>query len=468
MTPFARKLPSADEQHRLLRCLSALDLTSIGVGNMIGTGIFVLTGIAAATQAGPALILSFVFAGIACAFVGFAYAELAASVGGCGGAYSYAYAAFGELPAWMAGWNLIFSFASALAAVANGWSGYFAGALQAMGAPLPFALANTPTAGGWVNLPATLIILVLMITLMSGVKQSARVNRIVVAAKLLALAVFLAVAVFHLRPALWHPFMPYGWFSRKPDGSTAGVLAAASVVFFAYRGFQTVSFAVEEAEHPQRDVPFGILGSLALCTALYLAVAGALTGIAPYGTLNVASPMAFALFRIGYNWGSALVAAGVIIGLTSTMLMIFYALTRIIFAISRDGLMPPFFSRLGGNQTPVNAILVCGIVMSVVAGLVPLATMAQLVNASTLTEFILVCAGVIVLRHRSNAARPFRAPGGILAPLLGIASCTALLNFLPPAILIRYAGWLAAGLVIYFVYAGRKSSARRTLGQNPL
>ena len=449
-------------------CLNSFDLTFIGIGNMIGTGIFVLTGIAAATQAGPALILSFVFAGIACAFVAFAYAELSASVGGCGAAYGYAYAAFGELPAWLAGWNVVFCYGAALAAVANGWSGYFDGALEALGIPLPAVLVKGPTAGGIMNLPAVAIILVLMIALLAGVKQSARLNRFIVSAKLLALVVFLGVAVFHLRAALWHPFMPYGWFAHTSDGATVGVLAAASVVFFAYRGFQTVSFAVEEARDPQRSIPLGVLGSLTICTLLYLAVSGALTGIAPYRELNVSSPVAFALLRLGYGWGSALVAAGVIIGLTSTMLMIYYALTRIVFAIARDGLLPRFFSVLHPRtQSPVNAIVLGGVILAAIAGTAPLAALAQLVNAGTLTEFILVCAGVLILRGRPGIARPFRTPGGIIIPVLGIASCAALLLFLPAITLERYAAYLAAGLAIYFAYAGR-NSARRALGENAL
>jgi APA family basic amino acid/polyamine antiporter len=468
LKPFARKLPSTDDSRRLRPCLNSFDLTFIGIGNMIGTGIFVLTGIAAANQAGPALILSFVAAGIACAFVAFAYAELAASIGGCGAAYGYAYAVFGELPAWMAGWNVLFCFGAALAAVANGWSGYFNNALEAFGIPLPPALAQGPAAGGFVNLPAVAIILLLMLALLAGVKQSANFNRVVVSVKLLALVIFLGVAAFHLQPALWHPFMPYGWFTHLPDGSTVGVLAAASVVFFAYRGFQTVSFAVEEARNPQRDIPLGVLGSLTICTVLYLAVAGALTGIAPYRVLNVSSPVAFALLRLGYNWGSALVAAGVIIGLTSTMLMIYYALTRMVFAMARDGLLPEFFAVLQPrSQTPVNAIVLGGLVLAAVAGTAPLGALAQLVNAGTLAEFILVCVAVILLRRRHGIVRPFRTPGGVVLPLLGIVSCAALLVFLPAVTLVRYALYMAAGLAVYFAYSAH-ASARRALGQNPL
>ncbi len=251
MNLFAKKLPAADEVHGLRRCLTAWDLTFMGIGQMIGTGIFVLTGVAAATQAGPAIILSFIIAGIACVFVAFAYAELASSVGGSGAAYGYAYAAFGELPAWTMGWNLAFGIATALAAVANGWSGYLNNALISMGLGIPDFLTKGPFAGGLINLPAVAIILTLMLALFAGVKQSARLNRAIVCAKLLAIAIFVGVAAFHVNPALWHPFMPFGWFSHRADGTTVGILAGASLVFFAYRGFPSVSIAPEEAQNPQ-------------------------------------------------------------------------------------------------------------------------------------------------------------------------------------------------------------------------
>jgi APA family basic amino acid/polyamine antiporter len=459
MNLFRRKLPQADEREGLKRCLSATDLTFLGIGNMIGTGIFVLTGVAAATQAGPAIILSFIVAGIACAFVAFAYAELAASVGGCGGAYGYAYAAFGELPAWIIGWNLAFGLGTACAAVANGWSGYFNNALAAMGVSLPGALTKGPAAGGLINVPAMGVILLLMFALFAGVKQSAKLNRLIVFAKLAAIGLFIAVAVFHVNTALLHPFLPYGWFRYQPDGRTVGVLAAASLVFFAYRGFQNVSIAVEEANNPQRDMPIGILGSLAVCTVIYLTVAGLLTAIAPYNVLNVSSPVAFALLRLGYNWGSALVAVGVIIGLTSTMLVLYYALTRLLFAVARDGLLPPFFSALDPKtHTPANAIVLAGVVMALAAGLVPLGALAELVNAGTLAEFMLVSIGVIVLRlMRPSMRRPFKVPGGMIIPVLAVLSCGALLGFLPLVSLERFAIYLAAGLAVYFLYAARHS-----------
>ncbi len=366
---FRKKLPAGEDAQPLRRCLSAADLTFIGIGQMIGAGIFVLTGVAAATQAGPGIILSFVVAGIACAFVAFAYAELASCVGGCGAAYGYAYALFGEIFAWIIGWNLVFGLGIALAAVANGWSGYFSNAMTAMGMGLPEVWTKGPALGGILNVPAIAIILTIMLLLFAGVKQSAKTNTAIVLVKVTALIVFVVVAAFHIDPALWTPFMPYGWFSHTDDGRAVGVLAAASLVFFAYRGFQNISFAVEEARNPQRDVPIGILTALFSTTVLYLAVAGLLTAIAPYASLNVPSPVAFALLQLGINWGSALVAVGVIVGLTSTMLVIYYGLTRILFAMARDGLLPAFFSAIDPRtKTPLNATILCGLVTAPIAG----------------------------------------------------------------------------------------------------
>jgi APA family basic amino acid/polyamine antiporter len=458
MNLFRKKLPAGEDAQPLRRCLSAWDLTFIGIGQMIGAGIFVITGVAAATQAGPAIIVSFVVAGVACAFVAFAYAELASCVGGCGGAYGYAYALFGELIAWIIGWNLVFGLGIALAAVANGWSGYFNNALTAMGMGLPEIWTKGPAAGGVLNLPAMGVILTLMVLLFTGVKQSAKTNMAIVLVKVAALLAFIAVAAVHIDPALWQPFMPYGWFSYTDDGRTVGVLAAASLVFFAYRGFQTVSVAVEEARRPQRDVPIGILTALFTTTVLYLLVSGLLTAIAPYTALNVPSPVAFALLRLGINWGSALVAVGVIVGLTSTMLVIYYSLTRILFAMARDGLLPGFFSTVDiRTKTPLNATVLCGLTTAAAAGVTPIGTLVELVNAGTLAEFCLVCLGVIVLRvTKPDLPRPFRSPGGVILPALGILSCLALLSFLPLDSLGRFALWLGLGIAVYFAYAGRR------------
>ena len=461
MTNLLRRKPVSHEEvdHGLKKCLSAFDLTLLGIGAIIGTGIFVLTGLAAATQSGPAVVLSFVVAGVACAFAALAYAELAASVGGCGSAYGYSYAAFGELIAWIIAWDLILEYGVSVAAVANGWSGYFNNALTAIGIGLPAALTKGPVAGGFINLPAVGIILLLMVMLIAGVKESARLNAVMVAVKLATIAIFVAVAVFNVRPENWSPFMPFGWFDHTADGKTIGVLAGASLVFFAYVGFDAVSTAVEEAKDPQRDVPIGIMTSLVFCTLIYILVSGLLTGIVPYASLNVPSPVAHALLDLGYNWASALVAAGVIAGLSTVMLVLYYGLTRIIVAVSRDGLLPPGFAEINPTtKTPVRTTVICGVVMAVMAGLIPLGALAELVNIGTLAAFVLVCGGVIVLRFtHPELPRPFKMPAGVPIAALGMLSCGALIMFLPAHTHWRFIVWLAIGLVIYFLYSVHNS-----------
>jgi basic amino acid/polyamine antiporter, APA family len=474
MSALLRKKAVIDDvgSHGLKRCLSAFDLTLMGVGAIIGTGIFVLTGVAAATTSGPAVVISFVLAGLACAFAALAYAELASSVGGSGSAYGYSYAAFGEFIAWIIGWDLILEYGVATAAVANGWSGYFNNALHAVGLGLPDYLTKGPFAvnaatglpdGGLVNLPAFGIIIVLMLMLIVGVKESARLNTAMVFVKLFAIVIFLSVGLFHINPENWSPFIPFGWFSHNELGKPIGVLAGASVVFFAYVGFDAVSTATEEANRPQRDIPFGILASLIFCTIIYIVVSGTLTGMVSYKELNVSSPVAFGLERIGINWASALVATGVIAGLTTVMLVLYYALTRILTAMARDGLLSSLFSSVNPKtQTPVKNTVICGLIMAVMAGFIPLNALAELVNIGTLAAFVLVCVGVIVLRKtHPELKRPFKMPGGILLPVLGIISCGALIAFLPWHTHLRFLGWLAVGLVIYFVYGIRKSQLAR-------
>lgn len=465
---FRKKLVACDgETTGLNRVLSAFDLTLLGVGAIIGTGIFVLTGVAAATQAGPGVVLSFIVAGCACAFAALAYAELASSVGGCGSAYGYSYAAFGELIAWIIGWDLILEYGVSVAAVANGWSGYFNNALTAIGYGIPEALTKGPFAGGMVNLPAMVIILVLMFLLIAGIRQSARLNAAMVFVKVLTIVVFIAVAVFHVQPENWSPFLPFGWFDHTEDGKTIGVLAAASLVFFAYVGFDAVSTAVEEAKNPQRDVPIGIIASLVFCTLIYIAVSGLLTGLLPYPELNVSSPVAYALQQVGVNWASALVATGVITGLTTVMLVLYYALTRIILGISRDGLLPAFFTKIDPKtQTPVRTTVICGLLMAIMAGFIPLGALAELVNIGTLAAFVMVCMGVIVMRFtHPDLPRPFKMPGGIILPVMGVLSCGALIAFLPMDTHLRFVGWLVAGMVIYFAYSMRHSRLNHVPGE---
>jgi len=444
----------------LRRCLSAFDLTFLGIGAIIGTGIFVLTGIAAATQAGPAVVLSFIVAGIACGFAALAYAELASAVGGCGSAYGYSYVAFGEIIAWIIGWDLILEYGVAVAAVANGWAGYLNNALNAIGLPLPEMLTKAPKLGGIINLPASLIILVLMVLLAIGVRQSAKANTAMVFVKLLTIVVFIAVALFHVDATNWDPFMPFGWSGTSAEGKPVGIMAGAAMVFFAYVGFDAVSTAVEEARNPQRDVPIGIVASLLFCTLIYIVVSGLLTGIVPYTQLNVPSPVAHSLELLGINWASALVATGVIFGLTTVMLVLYYGLTRVFFAMSRDGLLPVFFGAVNARtQTPVRVIVFFGVLMAVIAGLIPLGELAELVNIGTLAAFVLVCFGVIVLRIRQpHLHRPFKNPLNPIFPILGMISCGGLMAFLPMLTWVRFAVWLVLGLIIYFAYSYKRSA----------
>jgi len=472
-----RKAPDHEHNdgHQLKAVLGPFDLILMGIGAIIGTGIFVLTGIAAATQAGPAVVVSFLVSGLACAFAALSYAELSSSVKGCGSAYGYAYSAFGEMAAWVIGWILVLEYGVSVAAVANGWSGYFNTGLESIGMGLPEALTKGPFAmtlaadgitkiadPGIVNLPAVCIILILMMMLIVGVKESAKLNAGMVFIKLLTIGVFIAVASLNIKPELWSPFMPFGWFSTTEDGHTVGVLAAASLVFFAYVGFDAVSTAVEEARDPQRSVPIGILGSLIFCTVIYIIVSGLLTGIVPYTDLNVSSPVAHALHQIGINWASTLVATGVITGLTTVMLVLYYALTRIILAMSRDGLLPPFFSVLSPKTNmPVRTTVLCGVIMALFAGFIPLGRLAELVNIGTLTAFVIVCAGVVAMRRRHpELPRPFKIPGGLLVPVLGVFSCGALIMFLPAQTHLNFVLWLVLGIAIYICYSFRHSKLK--------
>ena len=464
MQVFRTKTSTPDDfqESGLRRCLSATDLTLLGIGAIIGTGIFVLTGIAAATQAGPAVTISFVVAGLACAFAALAYAELASSIGGCGSAYGYSYAAFGELIAWIIGWDLMLEYAISVAAVANGWSGYLCQALDAIGFPLPDSLTRSPELGGIINLPAAGIIFILMALLIVGARESAKLNAVMVSIKLITITVFVAIAFFNIKPENWDPFMPFGWFHYDADGKPVGVLAGASIVFFAYVGFDAVSTAAEEAHDPKRDIPVGIVGSLVFCTLVYILVAGLLTAIVPYPELNVSSPVAHALHLIGFNWASALVSTGVIAGLTTVMLVLYYGLTRIIFAMSRDGLLPSGFSTVNARtRTPIRVVVLCGFLIAAIAGLVPLGELAELVNIGTLFAFVLVCGGVITLRiTQPDLKRPFRTPINPVFPLLGAGLCLALMAFLPALTWIRFVVWLGVGLVIYFSYSYRHSRLR--------
>lgn len=449
----------------LKKCLTAFDLALLGIGCAIGTGIFVLTGIAAATQSGPAVVLSFVIAGVASAFAAFSYAELASSIGGSGSAYGYSYVAFGEFAAWVMGWILLLEYGVGAAAVANGWGGYFVNTLANFNLHLPETLTKAPMIGGLINLPAFAIIWVLTILLLVGVKESARFNNIIVIIKLSTIAIFITLASMHLNTDNWHPFMPFGWFSTLEDGRNIGVLAGASLVFFAYFGFDAVSTAAEEAKNPQRDLPIGLIASLTFCTIIYIIVSALLTGIVPYTELNVPSPVAFALTKIGYTWASTLVATGVLAGLITVLLVLLYGLTRILFAMSRDGLISPIFSEVNPDrQTPTKIILMCGFIVSIVAGFIPLGELAETVNIGTLASFVMVSVGVIVLRIRHpNLKRPFKNPFNPLIPGLGILSCGALMTFLPAVTWMRFGVWILIGIAVYFVYSIHHSKLNKSI-----
>lgn len=435
-----------NQPQELRRCLSATDLMMLGIGAVIGAGIFVLTGIASATQAGPAIIFSYLLAGLACGFSAFAYAELASSIGGCGSAYGYAYAGLGELIAWIIGWDLLLEYGMDAATVSIGWSGYIQDGLHALGINLPTALTTDPFNGGIINLPAVLIIAAIGTLLSLGAKESARANTIIVFIKLAVIALFIIVGAFYFNPANWKPFMPFG---------VQGIVNGAGLIFFAYIGFDAVSTAADEAISPQRDIPRGIIGSLLICTVVYIIVAAVLTGMANYSTLNVTSPVASVLLKVGQRFAAEIVAIGAIAGLTTVILVMYYGVTRVFLAMARDGLLPRSFIKMHQkSQTPRRLIWTMGILMALAAGVIPINSIAQIVNIGTLAAFTVVCAGVIVLRYtKPDMPRPFRTPFSPAIPILGIVFCVYLMCSLPAATWISFSIWTVGGLVIYFSYS---------------
>src|SRR5215207_6614071 len=456
----------------LRRALGPLNLTTLGIGSIIGTGIFVLTGTAASQNAGPALIISMIIAAIACAFAGLCYAELASMIPVAGSAYTYAYATVGEVFAWIVGWDLILEYALSMSTIAVGWSGYFVSLMRDLGWVVPaeftaspgvaVAVAGGGTIGGAFNLPAAMIVLLVSALLVIGIRESANTNTILVLIKSVVLVIFVGAGIAYVRRDKLTPFIPpntgefghFGW---------SGILRGSAVMFFAYIGFDAVSTAAQESKNPQKDLPFGILVSLALCTVLYIAVAIVLIGIVPYTKLNVADPIAVGIEATGLTWFSPIVKVSALFGLFSTMLVQLLGQTRIFYSMSRDGLLPPLFGRVHPRfRTPHVSTLVTGVVVAIAAGLLPLTTLSQLVSMGTLLAFSLVCVGIIILRRTApDLERPFRTPGMPWVPVLGAAVCVLQMIVLPLATRARLFIWLAVGMGIYFAYGRAHAVAVR-------
>ena len=436
----------------LKRVLSPWELLFLGIGATVGAGIFIVTGVAAGNYAGPAVIISFVISGIVAVFAAMCYVELAAMIPCAGSAYTYAYAGLGEIFAWVIGWDMILEYSFAISAVAVGWSGYVCTLLSNAGISLPAALVNPyGINGGLINLPAMLIILSITTLLIFGVRESAKVNTVIVIVKIGIILLFLFLATGHIDTANYTPFMPYGW---------SGILAGAAIVFFAYIGFDAVTTAAEETENPKRNLPIGIIGSAVTVMVLYIAVAAVLTGIVPSTFLkDNGAPISSALAEIGIPWGAALVSVGAIAGLASVLIVVLYGQTRIFYAMSRDGLLPSFFSYVHPVfKTPVVITLITGCATAVIAGLLPLSIIVELVNIGTLSSFIIVAIIVLVMRKTApDAPRPFRVPLVPYVPVLCLLFCLALIAVLPVFTLIRFVIWLGVGLAIYYLYGYRHS-----------
>ena len=490
--------------HTLKRSLGANNLIALGIGAIIGTGIFVLTGPTAANYAGPAVVYSFIVAAVACVFAGLCYAEFAAMIPVAGSAYTYGYATLGEIFAWIIGWDLVLEYAFGAATVCSGWSGYVLSLLQDFHIRLPPAIAGTPGSvfvywnGHWellnriatklamsgidpatlphkygvFNLIAFIGIMAVTTILVIGIKESANFNSVIVAVKVIVLLIFLAIGIHTLilQPNLlklnWHPFIPPNTGTFGQFG-ISGVIRAAGVIFFAYIGFDAVSTAAQEAKNPKRDMPIGILGSLVICTVLYILVAGVLTGLVNYTSLDVPDSLAVGIDATGVRWGSLLVKLGALGGLSSTMVVMLLGQSRVFFSMSKDGLLPKFFSTVHPKfQTPWISSITVGLVVATFASLIPLTKLGEMTSIGTLLAFIIVCAGVWVLRKkRPEIPRPFRAPWMPVTPILGIAVSLLMMLFLPWETWLRLFIWLAVGLVIYAFYSRHRSKVQISLGE---
>jgi len=480
----------AQADHSLKRALGPVNLTALGIGAIIGAGIFVLTGKAAAQYAGPAIVYSFILSGLACAFAGLCYAEFASMIPISGSAYTYGYATLGEFVAWIIGWNLILEYLFAASTVAVGWSGYVVSFLKDFGITIPAAFTNAPydhvtpkdahwwdlwqlfvhgwtSTGAVLNVPAMAIVAGVSIILIIGIKESAGFNGAIVALKLLVILTFIAVGAFYIKRANWHPFVPpaigpgqFGW---------DGVVRAAGVIFFAYIGFDAVSTAAQETKNPQRDMPIALLGSLGICTVLYILVSLVLTGMVNYTTLNVSAPIALAISTLGPSlaWLEFFVKVGAIAGLSSVILVMLLGQPRIFYAMSKDGLLPPIFCAVHPRfRTPWISQILTGAAAMLIAGLFPIGLLGELVSIGTLLAFAIVCVGVFVLRFTDpHINRPFRTPAFWLVAPLGVGSCGYLMAYLPADTWARLIVWIAIGIVIYFVYGFRHSKLQRGAGE---
>jgi APA family basic amino acid/polyamine antiporter len=459
----------------LRRALGPVQLTLLGIGAIIGAGIFVLTGQAAAAHAGPGIILSFVLAGVACGFAGLCYAEFASMIPVAGSAYTYAYATMGELLAWIIGWDLILEYSLGAATVAVGWSGYVVSFLQDLGINFPAAWSSPSgmdiTVNGAVvgqgifNVPGFIIALLVTALLVVGIRESASANATIVMIKVAVVLLFIAFGAAYVNSANWHPFIPAPTGEKGVFGY-GGILTGASVVFFAYIGFDAVSVAAQEAKNPQKDMPIGILASLVICTVLYIAVAAIMTGIVPYPQLNDPAPIAVAINATGLNWLRPFIKIGAIAGLSSVILVMIMAQPRIFYSMARDGLLPPVFKKIHPKfRTPHITTMLTGVAVALTAGIFNINELGHMVSIGTLLAFVIVCLGVLVLRYKQpEIDRPFRTPGMPFVPILGAVFCAYLMYGLPGITWLRLLIWLVIGLAIYFFYGANAAQRARAAG----
>jgi APA family basic amino acid/polyamine antiporter len=484
--PLKMLLEEARGENRLRRILGPVQLTSLGVGAIIGAGIFVATGAAARNTAGPALMMSYTVAGLTCVFAALCYAEFASMVPVAGSAYTYAFATLGELFAWIIGWDLVLEYAVGSATVANGWSGYFQSLLPKIGINLPPAISGPPIiydaalgrfvgTDGIINLPAVIVVAIVTWILVKGIQESATFNATMVAIKVAAVLFVIMVGAFFIDPANWQPFAPFGWtginiFGNHVAGQTdaggqpVGMLAGAAIIFFAYIGFDSVSTHAEEAKRPNRDVPIGIVASLLICTVLYIAVVAVLTGMVPYTQIDPDAGVSSAFRAAGLAWAEVIISIAGVAGITSVLLVMMLSGPRVFLAMARDGLVPKeFFGTVHPKfRTPWKSTILIGVFVSCLAGFLPLGALLHLTNIGTLFAFVIVCLAVLIMRKmHPEAERPFRCPAVPLVPILGIVSCLMLMFSLPADNWWRLAVWLIVGLLIYFFYGRHHSVVAR-------